>query len=282
MSPNTERKNESPSSALTAADNDVGSIGATAAYGSASTAAGGTRDRATPSAPAATFDARYRYGFAAGSPDRISTCEPVSPGEPCTRTSAPRFSTAQQTRSGANEYGRYRLYPFTVGAANTSDGTACSRSPATYDDPVGDSTSDGEVNAFWREPWKSSDWCRCHPDEKKLGSAGRHMNVASNPRRRQTCLTADRNSTAASAAASPRSGANENSSCPGPHSSSMDRGKRPSAPKASRSASKVDVIESSRTSDRYWYPRSNTETGGGGGVNPAFSGDSGPPDRDTM
>src|SRR5262249_53569502 len=132
------------------------------------------------------------------------------------------------------------------------------------------------------ESRKASDWCRCHPDEKKLGSDGRHMNVASSPRRRQTCLTADRNSTAASAAASPRSGANENSSCPGPHSSSMDRGKRPSAPKAPGRAPRADVIEPSRPSDMYWSPRPNTETGGGGGVTPAFSGDSGPPDRDTM
>ena len=78
------------------------------------------------------------------------------------------------------------------------------------------------------------------------------MNVASSPRRWQTCFTAERNSTAASAAASPCIGAKENSSWPGPHSSSMDRGSSPSDPSASRSASSVADIESSRTSDRYW------------------------------
>src|ERR1700757_4386739 len=106
-----------------------------AGHGPASEAGGGVGDRLSPSRPGAMLAAMYRYGFAAGSPERISTCELVSPAEPCTLTSAPRFSTAQHTRSGANEYGRNRLYPFTVGAANTSDGIACSSSPATYEDP---------------------------------------------------------------------------------------------------------------------------------------------------
>ena len=38
---------------------------------------------------------------------------------------------------------------------------------------------------------------------------------------------------------------------------------------------------SSRTSDRNWYPRSNTLTGGAGGVNPAFSGASSSGERTT-
>ena len=81
---------------------------------------------------------------------------------------------------------------------------------------------------------------------------GRAMNVASSPRRWQTCLTADRNSTAASAAASALIGANEISTCPGPHSSSMALGGRPSAHRASRMASSAGAIESSRFSDRNW------------------------------
>ena len=52
---------------------------------------------------------QVEVGFAAGSPIRISTWLLMSPGEPWTRTSAPRFSTAQQIRSGAKEYGRKRL-----------------------------------------------------------------------------------------------------------------------------------------------------------------------------
>ncbi len=39
-------------------------------------------------------------------------------------------------------------------------------------------------------------------------------------------------------------------------------------------------MPSSRTSDRYWYPRSNTLTAGAGGVNPASTGDSGPGVKD--
>ena len=85
-----------------------------------------------------------------------------------------------------------------------------------------------------------------------LARPGRHMKVASSPRRWQTCLTAERNSTAASAAASPFIGANVTSTCPGPHSSSMDRGGRPSAQSASLIASSVPAIESSRVSDRNW------------------------------
>ena len=108
------------------------------------------------------------------------------------------------------------------------------------------------ANAFEPSARDSSDWCRCQPEEKKFGSAGRHMNVASSPRRWQTCLTADRNSTAASAAASPAMGAKLNSSWPGPHSSSIDRGGRPTSYSASRIASRVGPMLSSRTSDRNW------------------------------
>ena len=85
-----------------------------------------------------------------------------------------------------------------------------------------------------------------------MGSAGRHMNVASSPRRWQICLTADRNRTAPSAAARPVMGAKENSSWPGPHSSSIDRGGSPIDVRPSRSASSTRAIESRRTSDRYW------------------------------
>ena len=194
----------------------------------------------------------------------------------------PRFSTAQVTRSGANEYGRNRLYPLTVGVANTAIGAVCSSSPATYRRPTSDNAADAEANAFDRSGRFSRDWCRCQPEEKKFGSAGRDMNVASSPRRWHTCLTADRNSTAASAAVRPARGGKLNSSCPGPHSSSIDRGSSPTPSSASRTASRTGPIPSSRTSDRYWYPRSNTLTGGGGGVNPAFSGSSGPPDKTTM
>ncbi len=62
-----------------------------------------------PSSPAAMFAAMYRYGLAAGSPIRISMWLLLSPAAPCTRTRAPRFSSAQHTRSGAKEYGRKRL-----------------------------------------------------------------------------------------------------------------------------------------------------------------------------
>ena len=62
-----------------------------------------------PSSPAAMFAAMYRYGLAAGSPIRFSTWLFASPGAPWARIRAPRFSSAQVTRSGANEYGRYRL-----------------------------------------------------------------------------------------------------------------------------------------------------------------------------
>ena len=108
------------------------------------------------------------------------------------------------------------------------------------------------ANALSRRRRDSSDWCRCQPEEKKFGSAGRHMNVASSPRRWQTCLTADRNSTAASAAASPAIGAKLNSSWPGPHSSSIDRGGSPTSYSASLIASSVSPMLSSRTSDRNW------------------------------
>ena len=108
------------------------------------------------------------------------------------------------------------------------------------------------------------------------------MNVASSPRRWQTCLTAERNRTAASAAARPKRGGKLTSICPGPHSSSIERGSSPTPSSASRIASSTGPMPSSRTSDRYWYPRSNTLTGGAGGVNPASTGDSGPGSRTTM
>ena len=85
-----------------------------------------------------------------------------------------------------------------------------------------------------------------------MGSAGRHMKVASSPRRWHICLTAERNSTTASAAASPPIGLKLNSIWPGPHSSSMERGGRPTAARPSRITSRVLETLSSRTSDRYW------------------------------
>ena len=108
------------------------------------------------------------------------------------------------------------------------------------------------ANTFRPLAGSASDWCRCQPEEKAFGSPGRHMNVASSPRRWQTCLTADRNKTALSAAARPVIGAKVNSSWPGPHSSSIDRGGSPIAVSASLIASRVEETESSRTSDRYW------------------------------
>jgi hypothetical protein len=118
--------------------------------------------------------------------------------------------------------------------------------------PASEIADDTEANAFAPSARDSSDWCRCQPEEKKLGSAGRHMNEASSPRRWHTCLTADRNSTAASAAASPAIGAKLISSWPGPHSSSIERGGRPTSVSASRRASSVGPMPSSRTSDRNW------------------------------
>ena len=59
-----------------------------------------------PSAPEAIWDASRRYGFAAGSPTRFSMWQAGDPGSPITRSSAPRFSIAHTTRSGANESGR--------------------------------------------------------------------------------------------------------------------------------------------------------------------------------
>ena len=93
---------------------------------------------------------------------------------------------------------------------------------------------------------------QCQPEEKKFGSAGRHMNVASSPRRWHICLTAERNSTTASAAASPPIGLKLNSIWPGPHSSSIDLGGSPTSFRPSRIASSVPETLSSRTSDRYW------------------------------
>src|SRR5580700_10117527 len=73
----------------------------------------------------------------------------------------------------------------------------------------------------------TSDSWRCHPDGKKFGSPGQHMNVASSPRRRQIAKTAVRNMIIASTAISPVNGLRVNSIWPGPHSSSIDRGGRP-------------------------------------------------------
>src|ERR687888_59923 len=131
-----------------------------------------------PSRPAAMFAAMYRYGLAAGSPMRFSMWAVWSPAAPCTRIRAPRFSTAQFTRSGANEYGLNRLYPVVVGVVNTVMGRACSRIPATNFRPVSDNGWDGSVNAFDPFPPSRSDSCRCQPLEKKLGNAGRHINEA--------------------------------------------------------------------------------------------------------
>ena len=78
------------------------------------------------------------------------------------------------------------------------------------------------------------------------------MKVASRPRRWQICLTAERNNTTASAAASPPIGLKLNSIWPGPHSSSIERGGSPIADSPSRIASSVPATLSSRTSDRYW------------------------------
>ncbi len=137
------------------------------------------------------------------------------------------------------------MYPLTVGAAKGAIAAVCESSPATYRRPTPDKKSEEEANAFDRSGRFSSDWCRCQPEEKKFGSAGRHMNVASSPRRWQTCLTADRNSTAASAAARPAIGLKLNSSCPGPHSSSIDRGSSPPSSSASRTASRTGPMPSS-------------------------------------
>ena len=78
------------------------------------------------------------------------------------------------------------------------------------------------------------------------------MKVASSPRRWHICLTAERNSTTASAAARPPIGLKLNSIWPGPHSSSIERGGSPTADRPSRIASSVAATLSSRTSDRYW------------------------------
>ena len=66
-----------------------------------------------------------------GSPARFSTWAVSSPGPPITRMNAARFSSAQVTRSGANEYGRKRLYPLIVGVVNTEAAAACSMMPPT-------------------------------------------------------------------------------------------------------------------------------------------------------
>src|SRR6266576_2961761 len=72
--------------------------------------------------------------------------------------------------------------------------------------PVADRGLSSAANTLRPVTGSASDWCRCQPEENAFGSPGRHMNVASSPRRWQTCLTADRNSTTASAAASPAMG----------------------------------------------------------------------------
>ena len=83
----------------------------------------------------------------------------------------------------------------------------------------------------------TSDWCRCQPDGKKFGSAGQHMNDASRPRRAQIAFIVLRNRIIESAASRPSSGLNVNSNWPGPHSSSIERGGRPTSQSPSRSAS---------------------------------------------
>src|SRR5262249_56914040 len=97
-----------------------------------------------------------------------------------------------------------------------------------------------------------ADWGGGRREEKRFGSAGRQMKVASSPGRWHTCLTADRNSTTAPAAASPPIGLKLNSIWPGPHSSSIERGGSPIADSPSRIASSVPATLSSRTSERYW------------------------------
>src|SRR5689334_9105745 len=103
---------------------------------------------------------------------------------------APRFSTAQFTRSGAKEYGRNRLYPVIVGVVNTVIGMACSTMPARKFLPVGDSGSPSSfvfMNAGAPSFVPRNDWWRCQPLEKKLGKFGRHMNVAWKPFAWQIC-----------------------------------------------------------------------------------------------
>ncbi len=48
----------------------------------------------------------YRYGLAAGSPERFSSRVARSPGPPTTRIIAPLLSSPQTIRSGASDIGR--------------------------------------------------------------------------------------------------------------------------------------------------------------------------------
>ena len=131
-------------------------------------------------------------------------------------------------------------------------GIECSIRPATNWRPVFDSQSSALANELVPSPREISDSCRCQPEEKKFGRPGRHMKLASRPRRWHICLTADRNSTTASAAASPPIGLKLNSIWPGPHSSSIERGSSPTAANPSLIASSVPETLSRRTSERYW------------------------------
>ena len=126
-----------------------------------------------------------------------------------------------------------------VGSPKTVIACAWSSSPATNRRPTGDSTSRSSTNTFVPVAISTSDWCRCQPDGKKFGSAGQHMNDASRPRRAQTAFMVLRKRIIASAAARPSIGLNVNSNCPGPHSSSIERGGRPTSQSPSRIASSV-------------------------------------------
>ena len=78
------------------------------------------------------------------------------------------------------------------------------------------------------------------------------MNDASSPRRAQTAFTVLRKRIIASAAARPSIGLNVISICPGPHSSSIERGGRPTSQSPSRIASSVPADAVQRLSERNW------------------------------
>ena len=108
-----------------------------------------------------------------------------------------------------------RLTLLTVGAANTAIGAVCSSSPATRTAPPDARQRRRRRGKRVRpvEPIDQGLVQVLYPEEKKFGSEGlKHTKVASSLRRWHTCLTTDRNSAAASAAASPDIGLKLNSS----------------------------------------------------------------------
>ena len=178
------------------------------------------------------FAASHRYGFAAGSLMRFSTCVAGVAG-----AALDADQRAAVVDRPADPVGRERVRAEPVvrvdgRVAEHASSPARGRAgrPRTAGRPA--TAPRGRRRTRSCRIASTSDWCRCQPDGKKFGSCGQHMNDASSPRRAQTAFMVLRNRIIASAAASPSIGLNVNSNCPGPHSSSIERGGRPTSQSA--------------------------------------------------